>query len=84
VPLPTLAQQALPQQALLYRLWGPPPTAFGYGIRSGSGLSASNPHGLCTYGITCKAIVDDVLGGDVSRVHSYGARFAGVVFPSSS
>jgi hypothetical protein len=36
---------------------------------------------LCTYGIACKAIIDTFLDGDVSRVHSYGARFAGVVFP---
>jgi len=38
-------------------------------------------HGLCTYGITCKAMVDACLGSDVSRVRSYGARFAGVVYP---
>ena len=38
-------------------------------------------HGLCTYGMTCKAMVDARLDGDTSRVGSYGARFAGVVFP---
>jgi hypothetical protein len=47
------------------------------GIRCGAWLSAADPHGLCTSGIACKAIVDNVLDGDVSRVHSYGARFAG-------
>ena len=31
--------------------------------------------------MACKALVDTLLDGDVSRVHSYGARFAGVVFP---
>jgi acyl dehydratase len=36
---------------------------------------------LCTFGITCKAIVDAALDSDVSRVASYGARFAGVVYP---
>ena len=40
-------------------------------------------HGLCTYGIACKAIVDSVLDGDVSRVHFYGARSA-VVFPGET
>ena len=41
-------------------------------------------HGLCTYGIACKALVDTILDGDVSRVHSCGARFAGVVFPGET
>jgi acyl dehydratase len=34
--------------------------------------------------MTCKAIVDALLDGDVSRVASYGARFAGVVFPGET
>jgi acyl dehydratase len=34
-----------------------------------------------TYGIACKAIVDAFLDSDVSRVHSCGARFAGVAYP---
>jgi acyl dehydratase len=41
-------------------------------------------HGLCTYGMTCKAMVDKLLDGDTSRVGSYGARFAGVVFPGET
>jgi acyl dehydratase len=41
-------------------------------------------HGLCTYGMTCKAMVDALLDGDSSRVSSYGARFAGVVFPGET
>ena len=31
--------------------------------------------------MTCKAIVDACLDSDVSRVRSYGARFAGVAYP---
>jgi acyl dehydratase len=34
--------------------------------------------------MTCKAIVDALLDGDTSRVASYGARFAGVVFPGET
>jgi acyl dehydratase len=34
--------------------------------------------------MTCKAIVDKLLDGDVSRVPSYGAQFAGVVFPGET
>jgi acyl dehydratase len=41
-------------------------------------------HGLCSYGIACKAIVDEVLGGDVDQVARYQARFAGVGFPGET
>ena len=34
--------------------------------------------------IACKAIVDHVLAGDVTRVARYQARFAGVVFPGET
>jgi hypothetical protein len=40
------------------------------------------PHDPCTYGIGAKALVDEFLDGDVSRVASYGARFAGVLVPA--
>ena len=41
-------------------------------------------HGLCTYGMTCKALVDNLLDGDVSGLKSHGARMAGVVFPGET
>ena len=41
-------------------------------------------HGLCTYGMACKALVDALLDGDVAQVGSYGARFAGVLFPGET
>ena len=41
-------------------------------------------HGLCSYGVACKAIVDDALDGDVSKVARYQARFAGVGFPGET
>jgi hypothetical protein len=41
-------------------------------------------HGLSTYGMTCKAMVDNLLDGDIARVGSYGAQFAGVVFPGET
>jgi acyl dehydratase len=31
-----------------------------------------------------QGIIDTFLDGDVSRVHSYGTRFAGVVFPGET
>ncbi|SHU41684.1 MaoC family dehydrogenase/dehydratase [Mycobacteroides abscessus subsp. abscessus] len=34
--------------------------------------------------MVCKAAVDAALDGDVSRVTSYAAKFAGVVFPGET
>jgi acyl dehydratase len=75
----------LPQQALLYRLLGdknplhadPAFAAFG-------GFERPILHGLCSYGIACKAVVDGLLGGEVAAVAGYRARFAGVVTPGDT
>ncbi len=75
----------LPQQALLYRLCGDRnPLHSDPGFASAAGFPRPILHGLCTYGMTCKALVDTVLGGDAAAVGSYGARFAGVVFPGET
>ena len=80
-----IAIPTLPQQALLYRLCGDRnPLHSDPEFASAAGFPKPILHGLCTYGMTCKAIVDTLLDGDASRVGSYGARFAGVVFPGET
>jgi acyl dehydratase len=75
----------LPQQALLYRLCGDRnPLHSDPEFAAAAGFPRPILHGLCTYGIACKALVDTLLDGDVSSVHSYGARFAGVVLPGET
>lgn len=75
----------LPQQALLYRLCGDRnPLHSDPGFAIAAGFPRPILHGLCTYGMTCKALVDAVLDGDAAQVGSYGARFAGVVFPGET
>jgi acyl dehydratase len=75
----------LPQQALLYRMCGVRnPLLSDPEFASAAGFPRPILHGLCTYGMTCKALVDTLLDGDPARVGSYGARFAGVVFPGES
>ncbi|MEV6291067.1 MaoC/PaaZ C-terminal domain-containing protein [Streptomyces sp. NPDC004059] len=72
-------------QALLYRLsgdWNPLHADPEFAKRAG--FDRPILHGLCTYGITLKAVVDTLLGGDVSRVRSYTTRFAGVVYPGET
>jgi acyl dehydratase len=81
----TIDIPVLGQQALLYRLCGDRnPLHSDPGFAAAAGFPRPILHGLCTYGMTCKALVDTVLGGDAARVGSYGARFAGVVFPGET
>ncbi|GGS46280.1 dehydrogenase [Streptomyces violaceus] len=72
-------------QALLYRLSGDwNPLHADPEFAKVAGFERPILHGLCTYGITLKAVVDAFLGGDVTRVRSYATRFAGVVYPGET
>jgi acyl dehydratase len=80
-----LAIVVSPQQALLYRMCGDRnPLHSDPDFAAAAGFPRPILHGLCTYGMTCKAMVDALLDGDVSQVGSYGARFSGVVFPGET
>ncbi|MCV7027884.1 MaoC family dehydratase [Mycobacterium sherrisii] len=75
----------LPQQALLYRLCGDRnPLHSDPEFAAAAGFSQPILHGLCTYGMTCKAITDALLDGDAGSVAAYGARFSGVAFPGET
>ena len=75
----------LPQQALLYRMCGDRnPLHSDPDFAKAAGFPAPILHGLCTYGVVCKAAVDAVLDGDAGRVGGFRARFAGVVFPGET
>jgi acyl dehydratase len=75
----------LPQQALIYRLSGDKnPLHADPEFAKLGGFDKPIIHGLCSYGIVCKAIVDHVLGGDTSAVARWQARFAGVGFPGET
>lgn len=75
----------MPQQALLYRLSGDKnPLHADPEFAKFGGFDVPILHGLCSYGIVCKAVVDELLGGDVTKVARYQARFAGVFFPGET
>ncbi|MFH8730132.1 MULTISPECIES: MaoC/PaaZ C-terminal domain-containing protein [unclassified Streptomyces] len=72
-------------QALLYRLSGDwNPLHADPEFAKLAGFDRPILHGLCSYGMTLKAVVDTLLDGDVSRVRSYATRFTGVVFPGET
>jgi acyl dehydratase len=80
-----VAMPILPQQALLYRLCGDRnPLHSDPEFAAAAGFHQPILHGLCTYGMTCKAITDTLLDGDATAVAAYGARFAGVAFPGET
>jgi acyl dehydratase len=75
----------LPQQALLFRMSGDRnPLHADPAFAALAGYERPILHGLCTYGIVAKAVVDHVLDGDTGRVGSYRARFSGVVYPGET
>jgi acyl dehydratase len=80
-----LTYTVTPQQALLYRLCGDRnPLHADPGFAKAAGFPAPILHGLCTYGIVLRELTDALLAADATRVTSYGARFAGVVFPGET
>jgi acyl dehydratase len=81
----TVESKTLPQQALLYRLSGDKnPLHADPEFAKLGGFDTPILHGLCSFGIVCKAAVDRALTGDISKVARYQARFAGVFFPGET
>jgi acyl dehydratase len=79
------AYTTTPQQALLYRLCGDRnPLHADPGFAEAAGFPAPILHGLCSYGIVLREVVDALLAGDVTGVRGFRARFAGVVFPGET
>ncbi len=81
----TASYTVTPQQALLYRLCGDRnPLHSDPAFAAGAGFPAPILHGLATYGIVLREVIDLLLDGDASKVGGFGARFAGVVFPGET
>lgn len=84
-PDATIDTPTLPQQALLYRLCGDRnPLHADPEFARNAGFDKPILHGLCTYGVVAKAVTDELLGADVTRVGSFSARFAGIVLPGET
>ncbi|MEV8637937.1 MaoC/PaaZ C-terminal domain-containing protein [Streptosporangium sp. NPDC051023] len=80
-----LDSPTLPRQALLYRLNGDlNPLHADPEFARTAGFDRPILHGLASYGIVAKAVVDGVLGGDVSRLTGLSVRFAGSLLPGQT
>ncbi|HEY5072801.1 MAG TPA: MaoC/PaaZ C-terminal domain-containing protein [Caulobacteraceae bacterium] len=74
-----------PDQALLYRLNGDRnPLHSDPESARRSGFPRPILHGLCTYGITCRAILQGVTAYDAEAIASHEARFSAPVFPGDT
>ncbi len=70
---------------LLYRLTGDMnPLHADPAVAKKAGFPQPILQGLCTFGMACKAVIDNVLDGDVTKVTGYGVRFAGTFFPGDT
>jgi acyl dehydratase len=77
--------ETTPQQALLYRLCGDRnPLHADPQFATAAGFPAPILHGLCSYGIVLRTVVDALLDSDTAAVRGFSARFAGVVFPGET
>jgi acyl dehydratase len=74
-----------PDQALIYRLSGDRnPLHADPGFARAVGFPRPILHGLCTYGITCRAILQACTGFDPAPIRSHQARFSAPVFPGET
>jgi acyl dehydratase len=75
----------LPQQALLYRLCGDTnPLHVDPEVARKAGFDRPILHGLCTFGMVCKKVIELALDGDPTAVRAYENRFVGHVFPGET
>ena len=74
-----------PAQALLYRLNGDlNPLHADPEFARMAGFDQPILHGLASYGVVAKALVDHVLDGDPTRLGGLEVRFAGSLFPGQT
>jgi acyl dehydratase len=74
-----------PEQALLYRLSGDRnPLHSDPAFAARAGFERPILHGLCTYGVTGRALLHTLAGSDPARFVSMSARFSSPVLPGES
>lgn len=75
----------LPQQAALYRLLGDRnPLHIDPEVARAVGFPGPILHGLCTYGIACRAIIRACCDDDPARIERFDVRFSSPVYPGET
>lgn len=81
----SISEKVAKNQAALYRLSGDlNPLHLDPEAARRGGFDQPILHGLCTYGFATRAIVNELLGGDVARLKEFSARFSDVVYPGDT
>jgi acyl dehydratase len=71
--------------ALLYRLTGDRnPIHAERGFARGAGFDRPLLHGLCSFGMSCRAVLETYADFDPARIASHQARFASPVYPGET
>lgn len=93
-PLPAVPERAAdlevsyatrPETALLYRLSGDVnPLHADPDIAAKAGFDRPILHGLCTYGMGARAVIEKVLGHDAARLKRLAVRFTSPVWPGET
>jgi len=80
-----ISEKVAENQAAIYRLSGDiNPLHLDPEAAQRGGFDRPILHGLCTYGFATRAVVNELLGGDVSRLKEFSARFSDVVYPGDT
>src|SRR5207244_4072866 len=80
-----VVQPTRPEQALIYRLSGDRnPLHADPKFAARGGFSKPILHGLCTYGVTGRALLHALCGSDPARFGSMSGRFSRPVFPGET
>jgi acyl dehydratase len=72
-------------QALIYRLSGDyNPLHADPAVAKAAGFSRPILHGMCTFAITCRAVLQTFAGYDPDKIKSHQARFSSPVYPGET
>ena len=74
-----------PDQALIFRLSGDyNPLHSDPNFAKTAGFEKPILHGMCTYGIACRSVVESVCEGDPKRLKKFDCRFSSPVYPGET
>ena len=74
-----------PNQALIFRLSGDyNPLHSDPNFAKTAGFEKPILHGMCTYGIACRSLVETVCEGDAKRLKKFDCRFSSPVYPGET